>query len=142
LRRAWKRFWLLVSLAVAAALPAQAGLRTGGLKRINELALARLGPGRDHRDRAQCICRKLAIDAERDSRATNTEVVQRDACGRIEEISGKAESPSPSAKGGDKLELYLHAFDWARPAVPQVMEVSCDVTTQTVTEIALAASSL
>lgn len=66
----------------------------------------------------------------------------RDACGRIEEIYGKAESRSPSVKGSDKLELYLYTFDWAGPNVPQVMEVSCDAATQTVTEITLAASSL
>ena len=65
-----------------------------------------------------------------------------DACGRIEEIYGKAESRSPSVKGSDKLELYLYTFDWAGPNVPQVMEVSCDAATQTVTEITLAASSL
>jgi len=65
-----------------------------------------------------------------------------DACGRIEEIYGKAESRSPSVKGNDKLELYLYTFDWAGPDVPQVMEVSCDAATQTVAEITLAASSL
>jgi len=65
-----------------------------------------------------------------------------DACGRIEEIYGKAESRSPSVKGSDKLELYLYTFDWAGPDVPQVMEVSCGSATQTVTEITLAASSL
>jgi hypothetical protein len=65
-----------------------------------------------------------------------------DACGRIEEIYGKAESRSPSVKGSDKLELYLYTFDWAGPDVPQVMEVSCDAATQTVAEITLAASSL
>jgi hypothetical protein len=65
-----------------------------------------------------------------------------DACGRIEEIYGKAESRSPSVKGSDKLELYLYTFDWAGPDVPQVMEVSCDAASQTVTEITLAASSL
>ena len=65
-----------------------------------------------------------------------------DACGRIEEIYGKAESRSPSVKGSDKLELYLYTFDWAGPDVPQVMEVSCDAATQTVAEITLAAASL
>jgi hypothetical protein len=66
----------------------------------------------------------------------------RDQCTRIEEIYGKAESRSPSVKGSDKLELYLYTFDWAGPDVPQVMEVSCDVSSQTVAEITLAASSL
>jgi hypothetical protein len=65
-----------------------------------------------------------------------------DACGRIEEIYGKAESRSPSVKGSDKLELYLYTFDWAGLDVPQVMEVSCEAASQTVAEITLAASSL
>ena len=65
-----------------------------------------------------------------------------DACARIEQTYGKAESRSPSVKGSDKLELYLYTLDWAGPDVPQVMEVSCDAATQTVAEITLAASSL
>jgi len=65
-----------------------------------------------------------------------------DRCKRIEEIYGEAESRSPSVKGGDKLELYLYKFDWAGPNVPQVMEVSCDASSQTVVEITLAASTL
>lgn len=65
-----------------------------------------------------------------------------DGCARIEQTYGKAESRSPSVKGSDKLELYLYTFDWAGPDVPQVMEVSCDASSQTVAEITLAASSL
>jgi hypothetical protein len=65
-----------------------------------------------------------------------------DACGRIEEIYGKAESRSPSVRGNDKLELYLYKFDWAGPDVPQVMEVSCDASSQAVVEITLAAATL
>jgi len=65
-----------------------------------------------------------------------------DACGRIEEIYGKAVSRSPSVKGSDKLELYLYKFDWAGTDVPQVMEVSCDTTSQTIAEITLAAGTL
>jgi hypothetical protein len=65
-----------------------------------------------------------------------------DACGRIEEIYGMAESRTPSVAGSDKLELYLYKFDWAGADVPQVMEVSCDASSQTVTEITLAAATL
>ena len=65
-----------------------------------------------------------------------------DGCARIEQTYGKAESRSPSVKGSDQLELYLYTFDWAGPDVPQVMEVSCDASSQTVAEITLAASSL
>ena len=65
-----------------------------------------------------------------------------DPCGRIEGIYGNAESRSPSVKGSDKLELYLYTFDWAGPDVPQVMEVSCDTSSQRVAEITLAAASL
>jgi hypothetical protein len=65
-----------------------------------------------------------------------------DACGNITQIYGNAKSKSPSVKGGDKLELYLYAFDWDGPDVPQVMEVSCNASSQKVVEIMLAASSL
>jgi hypothetical protein len=65
-----------------------------------------------------------------------------DACGRIAQIYGNPKSKSPSVKGSDKLELYLYTFDWAGPDVPQVMEVSCDASSQKVVEIMLAASSL
>ena len=58
------------------------------------------------------------------------------------EIYGKAESRSPSVEGSDKLELHLYKFDWAGPDVPQVMQVSCDASTQTLAEITLAAATL
>jgi hypothetical protein len=64
------------------------------------------------------------------------------SCDSIEQIYGKAESRSPSVAGGDKLELYLYKFDWAGTDVPQVMEVSCDISSQTVAEITLAAATL
>jgi hypothetical protein len=47
LRRASKRFWLLVSAAAVVVLAMQAGLRAGGRKRVNELTLAGLQPGKD-----------------------------------------------------------------------------------------------
>lgn len=42
----------------------------------------------------------------------------------------------------DKLELYLYKFDWAGPDVPQVMEVFCDASSQTVVEITLVTATL
>ena len=194
MRRASKRFWLLVSLVVVAALTTQAGLRAGGPRRVNEVTLAGLRPGHDKVPAAMkefrdlerdadvtdgyvwgdiCTHRGLRVEADAHGVAKTVTVGSKykpevmakcaasvmaperlkliasghglqlgDACGRIEEIYGKAESRSPSVKGSDKLELYLYTFDWAGPDVPQVMEVSCDAATQTVTEITLAASSL
>jgi hypothetical protein len=202
LRRASKRFWLLVSVAaVVAALAIQRGSGAGGMKRVNELTLAGARPGRDHIQDAEranreyvhsyrreiddrsssrailrgesvwsdiCHLERLtmsvgadgiirsieisripgAIDADCETNlkpnpwGTGRGLSFRDQCTRIEEIYGKAESRSPSVKGSDKLELYLYTFDWAGPDVPQVMEVSCDVSSQTVAEITLAASSL
>jgi hypothetical protein len=198
LRRASKRFWLLVSVVVAvAAVAMQGGWGAGGPKRVNELTLAGLQPGKDALDKASkkfgkdsntkasddpnahswlvnCPSDDLVIEAGpneiirnvtvsvshvadhmnfecsprgesrkfRSRIGSGRDLLLRDRCGRIEEIYGKPESRSPSVKGSDKLELYLYTFDWAGPDVPQVMEVSCDAATQTVTEITLAASSL
>jgi hypothetical protein len=47
LRRASKRFWLLVSVAAVVALAVQAGLQAVQRGRVNELTLAGLRPGRD-----------------------------------------------------------------------------------------------
>lgn len=61
-------------------------------------------------------------------------------------IYGPPDSKSPSSKGGQQLELWYYAFDWAGPDVPQVMEVLCtkekDGTPGKVIEITLAAPSL
>ena len=65
-----------------------------------------------------------------------------DACSRMAEIYGKPESESPSARGSEQLELWLYSFDWAGSNVPQVMEVSCSVSSKQVVSITLAASSL
>lgn len=65
-----------------------------------------------------------------------------DACGRVRQIYGKAESESPSVKGGEKLKLFFYSLDWAGTNVPQVMEVTCNPATNHVVEIMLAASSL
>ena len=197
MKRASKRFWLLVSLAAVVALAQQAGVQAGGPKRVNESTLAGLQPGRDALEKASkkfgkesnvkaadnpnahswqvnCTLDDLVIEAGPNGIIRNITVsvthaadhiiidcsnrgesrkfrgqfgsgrnlLLRDRCERSEEIYGKAESRSPSVKGSDKLELYLYTFDWAGPEVPQVMEVSCDAATQTVTEITLAASSL
>jgi hypothetical protein len=197
LRRASKRFWLLVSAAVAvAALAMQGGWVAGGPKRVHELTLAGLRPGKDALDKASkrfgkefainapdepnahswrinCSVDGLVVEAgsngiirnvtvsshvpgrigaDCDDRVasrkfrshfgTGRNLLLRDRCGRIEEIYEKAESRSPSVKGSDKLELYLYKFDWAGPDVPQVMEVSCDASSQTVVEITLAAATL
>jgi len=65
---------------------------------------------------------------------------------RVREIYGKPDSVSPSTKGGQQLELWYYAFDWAGPDVPQVMEVVCTAGKPDqpgrVVEITLAASSL
>ena len=194
MRRASKKFWLLVSLGVVVALAVQVGLQAMQHGRVNELTLAGLRPGHDkisaptqefrdlERDAAItdayvwgdiCMHRELRVEADADGVAKTVTVGSKykpdivakcaasvmepkrlkllasghglqlgDACGRIEEIYGKAESRSPSVAGSDKLELYLYTFDWAGPDVPQVMEVSCDAASQTVAEITLAAASL
>jgi hypothetical protein len=194
LRRASKRFWLLVSVAAVFAVALQAGLQAMQRGRVNELTLAGLRPGHDkisapakefrdlERDPAVtdayvwgdiCMHRELRVEANSNGVVKTVTVGSKykpeimakcaasvmdpkrlkliasghglqlgDACGRIEEIYGKAESRSPSVKGSDKLELYLYTFDWAGPDVPQVMEVSCDAASQTVAEIMLAASGL
>jgi hypothetical protein len=191
LRRASKRFWLLVSVAAAAAALA---MHAAQPERVNELTLAGLRPGQDRvpasakelrdlqRDPAVtdayvwgdiCTHRELRVEADADGlvktvtvgSSYKTEIMAKctasvadpkrlkliatghglqlgDACARIEQTYGKAESRSPSVKGSDKLELYLYTFDWAGTDVPQVMEVSCDASSQTVVEITLAASSL
>ena len=188
MRHASKRFWLLVSVAAVVMVAAMQH------RRVNELTLASLRPGRDkvpaaakefrdlERDPAVtdayvwgdiCMHRELRVEADASGVVKTVTVGSKykpeimakcaasvmepkrlkliasghglqlgDACGRIEEIYGKAESRSPSVKGSDKLELYLYTFDWAGPDVPQVMEVSCDAATQTVAEITLAAASL
>jgi len=69
-----------------------------------------------------------------------------DPVNRVLRLYGKPDSVSPSTKGGQRLELWYYAFDWAGPNVPQVMEVVCTVGKDgeagRVVEITLAASSL
>jgi hypothetical protein len=194
LRRASKRFWLLVSVVAAmAALAMQVGSHAERKGRVNELTLAGLRPGhdkisapaREFRDLQLdaavidaylwgdiCTHRELRVETDRGVVKTvsvgskyKPEIMAKcaasvadpkrlkliasghglqlgDACGRIEEIYGQAESRSPSVAGSDKLELYLYKFDWAGTDVPQVMEVSCDASSQTVVEMTLAAATL
>ncbi len=196
MRRASKRFWLLVSVVAAvAALAIHGGSLAGGPKRVNELTLAGLRPGRDTIAKAQrqykqslrrgvlgdpnlfqvdddCNNRMLAINEAasgtidsivvgptigalviecspesyfpraKDRLRTSHDLGFGSSCDSIEEIYGKVESRSSSVKGSDKLELYLYKVDWAGPDVPQVMEVSCDASSQTVVEITLAAATL
>ncbi|MFZ3216242.1 MAG: hypothetical protein WA192_09305 [Candidatus Acidiferrales bacterium] len=194
MRRASKRFWLLVSVLAGVGAMLQAGPVVKRPPRVNELTLAGLRPGSDkmaapakefrdlsldpaasdayvwgdictHRElrvetdaghvvktvsvdsyykrEVMAKCAASAMEPQRLKRiATGHGLQLGDACGRVAAIYGKPESQSPSVKGSDKLELYLYTFDWAGPDVPQVMEVSCDAASQTVTEIMLAAASL
>jgi hypothetical protein len=65
---------------------------------------------------------------------------------KLVQLYGDADSKSPSTRGGQPLELWYYAFDWAGPDVPQVMEVLCtrekDGQPGRVVEITLAAPSL
>jgi hypothetical protein len=65
---------------------------------------------------------------------------------KVAQLYGEPDSKSPSSKGGQQLELWYYAFDWAGPDVPQVMEVLCTVNEGgkpgRVVEITLAAPSL
>ena len=198
MRRASKRFWLLVSAALV-ALAMQVGSGAGGQKRVNELTLAGLRPGNDSLEKASkrfgkeskigapddpnahswpincffaddlevgaepngiirnvTVCfssnltGRIVVDCDdrvasrkfRSQFGSGRSLLPHDRCGRIEEIYGRAESRSPSVKGNDKLELYLYKFDWTGTDVPQVMEVSCDASSQTVAQITLAAATL
>ena len=64
----------------------------------------------------------------------------------VAQLYGEPDSKSPSSKGGQQLELFYYAFDWAGPDVPQVMTVLCtpegDGKPGRVVEITLAAPSL
>ena len=194
MRRASKRFWLLVSVAAVLVLAVQVGLQAVQRGRVNELTLAGLRPGRDkisapakefrglERDAAVtdaylwgdiCTHRGLEVVVHGAGVVKTVSVTSNykpeimakcaasvmepkrlkllasghglqlgDACGRIEEIYGKAQERSPSVAGSDKLESYWYTFDWAGPDVPQVMAVNCDAASQTVTEIMLATSIL
>ena len=69
-----------------------------------------------------------------------------DSCSRVPALYGQPGSRGPSTKGGQQLELFYYAFDWAGPDVPQVMTVLCTPEKEEkparVVEITLAAPSL
>jgi hypothetical protein len=69
-----------------------------------------------------------------------------DPAAKVSQLYGEPDSKSPSSKGGQQLELWYYAFDWAGADVPQVMEVLCtkekDGKPGQVIEITLAAPSL
>ena len=69
-----------------------------------------------------------------------------DPSSKVAELYGEPDSKSPGSKGGQQLELWYYAFDWAGADVPQVMEVLCskekDGKPGQVIEITLAAPSL
>jgi hypothetical protein len=69
-----------------------------------------------------------------------------DPSSRVLEIYGQPGTRGPSTKGGQQLELFYYAFDWAGPDVPQVMTVLCTPDKEgkpgRVVEITLAAPSL
>jgi hypothetical protein len=69
-----------------------------------------------------------------------------DSSSRVLALYGQPGSRGPSTKGGQQLELFYYAFDWAGPDVPQVMTVLCtpdkDGKPGRVVEISLAAPSL
>jgi hypothetical protein len=66
--------------------------------------------------------------------------------GALHAAYGDPGNKSPSTRGGQPLELWYYAFDWAGAEVPQVMEVLCtrevDGKPGRVVEITLAAPSL
>ncbi len=65
---------------------------------------------------------------------------------QLRPLYGDPDSKSPSSRGGQQLELWYYAFDWAGADVPQVMEVLCTKESHgepgRVIEITLAAPSL
>ena len=69
-----------------------------------------------------------------------------DSSSRVRALYGQPGTLGPSTKGGQQLELFYYAFDWAGPDVPQVMTVLCTPAKEgkpgRVVEITLAAPSL
>lgn len=78
--------------------------------------------------------------------STSRGLVIGDRSDRILALYGQPGTRGPSTKGGQKLELFYYAFDWAGPDVPQVMTVLCTPDKEgnagKVVEITLAAPSL
>ena len=166
---------LLLCLPVLSALAAQAPLRASSSKsnaapdavaahRHDELTLAGLRPGRDAMTKAQHLftkpsaigdgganqtwqdtCRHELLSIIADASGTILEVIG-DSSSRVRALYGQPGTLGPSTKGGQQLELFYYAFDWAGPDVPQVMTVLCTPAKEgkpgRVVEITLAAPSL
>ena len=196
MRRASTR--LLVSASATLVLflgtgSARQASRATSPKKVSELTLAGMRPGRDTVARAPVkhmefisggkedleyhwrnICRleSLIVTTEKSGKVSEIRVTEyippgivdcadrippsrwktgrglglHESADRVVQLYGKPDSVSPSTKGGQQLELWYYAFDWAGPDVPQVMEVVCTVGKDgepgRVVEITLAASSL
>jgi hypothetical protein len=97
-------------------------------------------------DQADVNSKRECASRGPDPWSTGRGLVVRDACSRAFALYGQPDSRGPSTKHGQQLELLYYAFDWARPDVPQVMEVLCatekDGRPGRVVEITLAAPSL
>jgi hypothetical protein len=90
--------------------------------------------------------KECRMDSNRVRWGTGHGLVIGDPSDRVVTLYGQAGSQGPSTKGGQKLELFYYAFDWAGPDVPQVMTVLCTPGQEgnpgRVVEITLAAPSL
>jgi hypothetical protein len=108
---------------------------SGAGKRIREI---RVAPW----DGSTADCSKMPLSTWK----TGLGLRLTDLTAKIVQLYGEPDSKSPSSKGGQQLELWYYAFDWAGPDVPQVMEVMCTVGQDgkpgRVVEITLAAPSL
>jgi hypothetical protein len=91
-------------------------------------------------------CANTSTTAAASSWVTGHGLVIGDPSSRVLALYGQPGTRGPSTKGGQKLELFYYAFDWAGPDVPQVMTVLCtpdvDGKPGRVVEITLAAPSL
>ena len=90
--------------------------------------------------------RDCQVESSRTHWGTGHGLVVGDPSDRVVTLYGQPGSQGPSTKGGQKLELFYYAFDWAGPDVPQVMTVLCTPGQEgnpgRVVEITLAAPSL
>jgi hypothetical protein len=92
------------------------------------------------------LCKDCHMESTRTHWTTGHGLVIGDPSDRVIALYGQPGSRGPSTKGGQKLELFYYAFDWAGPDVPQVMTVLCtpgqEGSPGRVVEITLAAPSL
>lgn len=91
-------------------------------------------------------CKNRTSQVAREKLGSGHGIAIGDKASRVIELYGQPDTRSPSTKGGEPLELYYYAFDWAGAEVPQVMEVLCTAGKEgepgRVIEITLAAPSL